>query len=222
MAKFNRRQVASQMERGGVVPLFFHGDLDTAQKTLKACYKGGARILEFTNRGDSAYEVFTGLVKYIRQNLPDMIIGAGSVIDAQTTGQFIQSGADFIVSPILNEEMAAICNRQQVLWSPGCGTLTEIVKANQLGAEIVKVFPGSHLGPGFIKAVLGPCPWLKLMPTGGVSRDNLAAWFEAGAACVGMGSKLVKKDLFKNENYQALTKHVAEILELAQSLKNDS
>lgn len=222
MAKFSRLQVASKMESGGLVPLFFHNDIKTVHKVLDACYAGGARILEFTNRGDFALEVFRDLVKYSRENYPDMMIGAGSIVDASTTALFLQSGADFIVSPILNPEMAEICNQQNVLWSPGCGTLTEIVKGNELGADIVKIFPGSHLGPGFIKAVKGPCPWLKLMPTGGVSQDNLADWFDAGATCVGMGSKLIRKDLLQNRDFDALAEHIADTFELVQSLKNNS
>ncbi len=222
MAKFSRLQVASKMESGGLVPLFFHTDIETVHNVLDACYAGGARILEFTNRGDFAHEVFSDLVKYTRQNYPDMMIGAGSIVDASTTALYLQSGADFIVSPILNAEMAEICNRQNVLWSPGCGTLTEIVKANELGADIVKIFPGSHLEPGFIKAVKGPCPWLKLMPTGGVSQDNLADWFKAGATCVGMGSKLIKKDLLQDRQFEALTDHIADTFDLVQSLKTNS
>lgn len=222
MAKFSRLQVASKMESGGLVPLFFHTDTETVHKVLDACYAGGARILEFTNRGDFAHEVFSDLVKYTRQNYPDMMVGAGSIVDASTTALYLQSGADFIVSPVLNEEMAVICNRQNILWSPGCGTLTEIVKANELGADIVKIFPGSHLGPGFIKAVKGPCPWVKLMPTGGVSQDNLSDWFKAGATCVGMGSKLIKKDLLQNHDFDALAEHIADTFELVQSLKNNS
>lgn len=222
MAKFSRLQVASKMESGGLVPLFFHRDTETVHKVLDACYAGGARILEFTNRGDFAHEVFSDLVKYTRQNYPDMMIGAGSIVDASTTALYLQSGADFIVSPILNAEMSAICNRQNVLWSPGCGTLTEIVRANEHGADIVKIFPGSHLGPGFIKAVKGPCPWVKLMPTGGVSQDNLSDWFNAGATCVGMGSKLIKKDLLQNRDFDTLTDHIADTFDLVQSLKTNS
>lgn len=222
MAKFSRSEVADQMESSGVVPLFFHKDIQTAKKALKACYDGGGRILEFTNRGEFAHEVFAKLVKYARRDLPEMKIGVGSVLDSETTALFLQAGADFIVSPILDEGMARICNRQNVLWSPGCGTLTEVIRGNELGAEIVKVFPGSQLGPGFINAVTGPCPWLKLMPTGGVSPDNLSSWFEAGATCVGMGSKLMRKDLLQNEEFNALSTHISETLELAQSLKANS
>jgi len=222
MAKFSRSEVAAQMESSGIVPLFFHHDIEVAKKTLQACYRGGGRILEFTNRGDLAHEVFAELVKFTRSELPDMMIGVGSVIDSETTAYFLQSGADFVVSPILDEGMARICNRQNVFWAPGCGTLTEIIKGHELGAEVVKIFPASQLGPGFIKAVRGPCPWLKMMPTGGVSQGNMADWFEAGAACVGMGSKLLKKELLKNKNYDALSQHVAETLELAQSLKGNS
>lgn len=219
MAKFSRSEVVGQMEKSGVVPLFFHDDIQTAKKALTACYNGGGRILEFTNRGDFAHEIFAELVKYARQELPEMRMGVGSVLDSKTTALFLQSGADFIVSPILDEEMANICHRQNIFWSPGCGTLTEIVTGYQLGAEIVKIFPGSQLGPGFVKAVKGPCPWLKLMPTGGVSPDNLSDWFEAGATCVGMGSKLISKKYLANRNFDELEHHVRNTLELTSKIR---
>lgn len=222
MAKFNRLVVAKQMASAGVVPLFFHDDLSTAKKVLSACYDGGSRLLEFTNRGEQAHEIFTDLVSYVRSELPEMMIGAGSIIDAETTALFLQSGADFIVSPILDEEMAHTCHKQNVLWSPGCGTLTEAVHGYKLGAEILKIFPASSLGPGFIKAVKGPCPWLKLMPTGGVSPDNISAWIDAGATCVGMGSKLIKKDFLQEKKFSALQQHVSSILKQAKSIQKNN
>lgn len=219
MAKFTRLEVVNQMEKSGIIPLFYHDEYRTAKNAIEAIYHGGARILEFTNRGEFAHEIFSQLVKFIRRELPDMMIGAGSVIDAGTTSLFLQSGADFIVSPILNEEMAHVCNQQNVLWSPGCGTLTEIIKGNQLGADIVKIFPASQLEPGFIKAVGGPCPWLKLMPTGGINQQNLSAWIKAGATCVGMGSGLIKKEFLEDDRLNELSKHVTSMMELFQSIK---
>ncbi len=195
MARFTRIQVAQKMKEQGMVPLFFHPKIDICKKVVMACYQGGARLLEFTNRGDYAHEIFGELNKFCETAMPDMILGVGSVTDSGTTSLYLQLGANFVVTPVLREDIALTCNRRKVLWSPGCGSLTEISRAEELGAEIVKLFPGSIYGPGFIKAVRGPQPWTNIMPTGGVSPDheNLKAWLEAGAYCVGMGSKLMKK-----------------------------
>jgi 2-dehydro-3-deoxyphosphogluconate aldolase/(4S)-4-hydroxy-2-oxoglutarate aldolase len=180
----------------GMVPVFFHKDVAQCKDVLQACYDGGARIFEFTNRGDRAHLVFQELVIWAEKNTPEMMLGVGSVVDAGTTALYIQLGAAFIVSPVLNPEMAATCNRRKIAWSPGCGSLSEISKAEELGAEVVKIFPGASVGgPEFIKNVLGPCPWSSIMPTGGVSpeEDNLKRWIQAGAYCVGMGSQLMVK-----------------------------
>ena len=202
------------MEEQGLVPLFYNNDLDTCIKVLTACYEGGARLLEFTNRGVFAHEVFSELSKYVRQKLPGMALGIGSVTDAGTAALFMQCGAHFIVTPALREDIAYACNRRKVLWSPGCGSLTEICRAEELGCEIVKLFPGSVYGPKFIKSVKAPQPWTKIMPTGGVSTDpeNLKSWFDAGATCVGMGSKLVSKDVIKNKSFSELTEKVKDTL----------
>jgi len=196
MAKFDRIQVALKMEEQGMVPLFYHNDLQVAKEVLQACYNGGARLLEFTNRGDFAHEVFGELNKFALSNLPGMIMGVGSVTDAASASLYMQLGANFVVTPVLRTDISKICNRKKVLWSAGCGSLTEICHAEELGCEIVKLFPGSTYGPGFIKAIKGPQPWTKIMPTGGVSleRENLKSWFDSGVTCVGIGSKLIKKD----------------------------
>lgn len=195
MARFTRIQVAQKMAEQGMVPLFYHADIELCKKILTACYKGGARLLEFTNRGDYAHEVFRELNKFCEKELPEMIMGVGSVTDAGTTSLYLQLGANFIVTPVLREDIAIVCNRKKILWSPGCGTLTEICRAEELGAEIVKLFPGSIYGPAFIKNILGPQPWTSIMPTGSVSPDydNLKKWIDAGAYCVGMGSQLMAK-----------------------------
>jgi 2-dehydro-3-deoxyphosphogluconate aldolase/(4S)-4-hydroxy-2-oxoglutarate aldolase len=222
MARFTRIQVASEMERTGLVPLFYHKDLNTCKEVLTACYKGGARILEFTNRGDFAHEVFGELNKFAEKELPEMILGVGSVTDAGTSSLYMQLGANFVVTPVLREDIAVVCNRRKVLWSPGCGSLTEIARAEELGAEIIKVFPGSQLGPGFVKAIKGPCPWTSIMPTGGVSasKENLEGWFNAGVTCVGMGSKLVTKEFLSNKDFSGLEKHVRNTLELIKTIRN--
>ncbi|MBO6524658.1 MAG: bifunctional 4-hydroxy-2-oxoglutarate aldolase/2-dehydro-3-deoxy-phosphogluconate aldolase [Balneolaceae bacterium] len=220
MARFSRIKVVSVMEETGLVPLFFHTDIDVSKKVLKACYNGGARLLEFTNRGDFAHEVFGELVKYAAAEMPEMILGVGSVTDAASASLYMSLGANFVVTPVLREDIAIVCNRRKVLWSPGCGTLTEISKAEELGAEIVKLFPGSTLGPDFVKAIKGPCPWTSVMPTGGVTaeKENLEAWFKAGVTCVGMGSQLITREFLATQNYEALENHVRTTVDLIKSL----
>ncbi len=206
-----------------MVPVFYHKDIEVCKKILKACYEGGARVFEFTNRGDFAHEVFNQLIKFAIDETPEMILGIGSVIDAGTTSIYIQSGANFVVSPILNPDMAKVCNRRKIAWSPGCGSLTEISQAEELGAEVVKIFPGSQVGgPAFVKAIRGPFPWSSIMPTGGVAptQENLKAWFDAGVHCVGMGSKLFVKNADGEFDYQGLTKKVSDTLAIIRGLKD--
>jgi len=221
MAKFSRLEVVTKMMETGMVPLFYHSDIEVAKKTLKACYQGGARLLEFTSRGDFAYQIFDQLNKYVLDELPEMIMGVGSITDAAAASLYMQLGANFIVTPVLREDIAIVCNRRKILWSAGCGSLTEISKAEELGGEIIKLFPGSTYGPEFVKAVKGPQPWTNIMPTGGVSteEDNLKAWFESGVVCVGMGSKLISNEILANEDYNGLQKKVKNTLELIQKIK---
>nr|WP_010925619.1 bifunctional 4-hydroxy-2-oxoglutarate aldolase/2-dehydro-3-deoxy-phosphogluconate aldolase [Microscilla sp. PRE1]AAK62827.1 MS105, putative gluconate aldolase [Microscilla sp. PRE1] len=219
MARFSRIEVAIAMKQTGIVPVFYHSDLEVCKEVLMACYRGGVRVFEFTNRGDYAHEVFNALNKYAADAAPEMILGVGSVVDAGTTALYLQQGANFIVSPVLNEEMARVCNRRKVSWSPGCGSLTEISYAEELGAEVVKIFPGSQVGgPGFVKAVKGPFPWTSIMPTGGVepTEENLKVWFDAGVHCVGMGSQLITKDILKNKDFKLLEQRVQEALQVIQ------
>ncbi|EAQ43076.1 bifunctional 4-hydroxy-2-oxoglutarate aldolase/2-dehydro-3-deoxy-phosphogluconate aldolase [Polaribacter sp. MED152] len=217
MAQYSRLEVAQVMKDTGLVPLFFNSDIETSKKVLKACYDGGARLLEFTARGDFALEVFTALTKYAIAELPGMIMGVGSVTDAAAASLYMQNGANFIVTPVLREDIALVCNRRKVLWSPGCGSLTEIARAEELGCEIVKLFPGGIYGPDFVKAIKGPCQWTSIMPTGGVSptRENLEGWFNAGVTCVGMGSKLIAKDAngnFDLDKIESMTKQALDII----------
>lgn len=222
MARFTRIEVAIKMKETGIVPVFYHKDLEVSKQVLQACYEGGIRVFEFTNRGDYAHEVFSELNKFAAQNLPEMIMGVGSIVDAGTAALYIQMGANFIVSPILSEDMAKVCNRRKIAWSPGCGSLSEIGKAEELGAEVVKIFPGTEVGgPSFVAAVKGPFPWTSIMPTGGVTptKENLTAWFKAGVHCVGMGSQLITKDILANKDYSSLATKVKEALQLVQDLK---
>jgi 2-dehydro-3-deoxyphosphogluconate aldolase/(4S)-4-hydroxy-2-oxoglutarate aldolase len=221
MARFSRIEVTAKMAETGLVPLFYHSDIEIAKKTLKACYDGGARLLEFTSRGDFAHQIFDQLNQYAIAELPEMIMGVGSVTDAAAASLYMQLGANFIVTPVLREDIAVVCNRRKVLWSAGCGSLTEISKAEELGGEIVKLFPGSTYGPDFVKAIKGPQPWTSIMPTGGVSteEDNLRGWFDAGVTCVGMGSKLISKEILASGDYEALKAKVSETLKLIKKIK---
>jgi len=222
MARFTRIETALKMKESGLVPVFYHADIAVCKEVVSACYRGGARIFEFTNRGDFAQDVFRELNQFVIREMPDMIVGAGSVVDAVTAGIYIQLGASFIVSPILNEEMARICNRRKILWSPGCGSVSEISRAEELGAEVVKIFPGAEVGgPRFVEMVKGPMPWTSIMPTGGVdaTRESLSAWFKAGVWCVGMGSKLITKEMIKNKDYAAVEDNTRKVLEIIAGIK---
>ncbi|PKA96547.1 2-dehydro-3-deoxyphosphogluconate aldolase/(4S)-4-hydroxy-2-oxoglutarate aldolase [Flavobacteriaceae bacterium MAR_2009_75] len=222
MAKYSRIEVAQVMKETGMVPLFYHPDIELGKKVLKACFDGGARLIEFTARGDFAYEVFLELNKFALKELPGMIMGVGSITDAGAASMFMQMGANFIVTPTLREDIAIVCNRRKVLWSPGCGTLTEINRAEELGCEIIKLFPGSTYGPGFVKAIKGPQPWTSIMPTGGVSteEDNLKGWFGAGVTCVGMGSQLISKDILASKDYAGLEAKVKDTLALIKNIRS--
>ncbi|WP_242156347.1 bifunctional 4-hydroxy-2-oxoglutarate aldolase/2-dehydro-3-deoxy-phosphogluconate aldolase [Aestuariivivens sediminis] len=210
MAQYTRLEVAQTMKDTGLVPLFFNSDIELSKNVLKACYDGGARLLEFTARGDFAHEVFGALNKYAIKELPGMIMGVGSVTDAAQASLYMALGANFVVTPVLREDIAIACNRRKVLWSPGCGSLTEIARAEELGCEIVKLFPGDIYGPQFVKGIKGPQPWTSMMPTGGVSptEENLKGWFDAGVTCVGMGSQLISKEILVNKDYAQLEQKV--------------
>ena len=221
MAQFSRIEVAETMRDQGMVPLFYHPDIALGKKVLKACYDGGARLMEFTARGDFGFEVFSELNKYAIKELPGMILGVGSITDAAAASLFMQMGANFIVTPSLREDIALVCNRRKILWSPGCGSLTEINRAEELGCEIIKLFPGSTYGPDFVKAIRGPQPWTSIMPTGGVSteKSNLEKWFNAGVICVGMGSKLISKKILEEQDYEGLQTLVSETLQTIKEIR---
>ncbi len=223
MAQFSRLEVAQVMKSTGLVPLFFNNNVTLGKKVLKACYDGGARLLEFTSRGDFAFEIFGALNKYALKELPGMILGVGSITDAGAASLYMQLGANFIVTPVLREDIALVCNRRKVLWSPGCGSLSEISRAEELGCEIVKLFPGGIYGPAFVKAIKGPCPWTSIMPTGGVTptEENLKSWFDAGVTCVGMGSKLITKEILANGDFNSLENNVRDSLKIISKYKQD-
>jgi len=215
MARFSRLEVLNETINIGVVPVFYNGDLEVAKKIVSACAAGGARVIEFTNRGDNAYRIFSDLVQHFATADPKIILGVGSVLDPATAALYISSGANFIVGPVLNPDVAKVCNRRKVAYSPGCGSASEISEAEELGVEIVKVFPGDAVGgPTFVKAILGPCPWTRIMPTGGVeaTQESITAWFKAGVAAVGIGSHLVKKEWVDAGNFEAMTALTGQII----------
>jgi 2-dehydro-3-deoxyphosphogluconate aldolase/(4S)-4-hydroxy-2-oxoglutarate aldolase len=215
-------QTLSAMYEIGLVPVFYHPDVDVVINVAKACVKGGARLLEFTNRGDFAYEVFRELEKFCAKDLKDMITGVGSVVDPGTASLYINNGANFVVGPLLNPDVARACNRRKVPYSPGCGSVSEIGQAEELGCEIVKIFPGAEVGgPAFVESVKGPCPWVSIMPTGGVdpTEESLARWFKAGIVCAGIGSKLITKELLAAKDYDGITKNVEKTIGIIKKLK---
>lgn len=219
---FSKDEIVTGMREKGIVPLFTHDNLQDALDVVEAAYQGGIRAFEFTNRRANSYEIFSGLVKQ-RHRFPDLMLGIGTVMDAATTRKFIDAGADFIISPILKLEMADVCRQHDKLWIPGCATLTEIVTARDHGAGVIKVFPGSVLGPGFVSSILPVVPDLKLMITGGVepAQENLTAWFKAGAMCVGMGSQLFTKDILQQRNWKLLSEKIARALELVEEIRQE-
>jgi len=223
MAQFTRYEVLTEIYKSRMIPLFYNDDIEISKKIVQACYQGGARLLEFTHRGDFAHEVFRELISFANHSLPGMILGVGSVSDATSASYYLMNGANFIVTPVYREDIAIICNRRKVLWSPGCGSLTEISKAEEMGEDLVKLFPGNIYGPEFVKAVRGPQPWTHIMPTGGVTTEetNLKSWFDAGVSCVGLGSKLISKEIIDNQAYEELAKSVEKTLQLIQRLKRN-
>lgn len=222
MSKHSRLNVLTAMKRIGMIPVFYNADIEIAKNVVVACADGGALCIEFTNRGDRAIQVFTALCEYRDKQRPEMMLGVGSICDAPTAALYIAAGADFVVGPVLDEEVAKLCNCRKIPYSPGCGSATEIHRAHQLGVEICKVFPGEQVGgPGFVKSVKGPIPWTEIMPTGGVSptRESLTAWFKAGIVCAGMGSNLITSELLAAKDYAGITQKVKDTLALIGEIR---
>lgn len=222
MARHRRLQTLTLMKETGIVPIFYEANAEVARSIVAACADGGARIVEFTNRGDHAIEVYRQVDAWVAANRPEIVLGAGTIVDAATAALYIAAGANFIVAPILDEDTARLCNGRKIPYLPGCGTVTEIHRAHTLGVEICKVFPAGEIGgPAFVKNVRGPCPWAELMATGGVAptKENLGAWFGAGVACVGMGSKLFTPELVAKKDYAGISKRVSEILGLIREVR---
>ena len=223
MAKFSRLDVLNQIVQAGLVPVFYNADIEVAKKVMKACLAGGSRLLEFTNRGDFAPEVFKELSQYCLKEAPELILGVGSIVDEATAALYISYGANFVVGSVLNEAVARICNRRKIPYMPGCGSASEISRAEELGVEIVKVFPGDSVGgPKFVKSILGPTPWTRIMPTGGVevTYESLSAWFNAGVAAVGVGSNLIRKDLIQAGDYDSITSTTSQVLSMIKEIRS--
>lgn len=222
MARFSKIQVLGAMASTGMVPVFYHSDIETAKNVLKACYEGGVRAFEFTNRGDFAHEVFGELVKFAAKECPEMIIGVGSIVDPATAALYIQLGANFIVGPLFNPEIAKVCNRRLIPYTPGCGSVSEVGFAQELGCDLCKVFPAGNVGgPSFVKNMKAPMPWSMLMVTGGVepTEENLSAWINAGVTCVGMGSNLFPTSVIKEQNWNAITEKCKEAFAIINKVR---
>jgi 2-dehydro-3-deoxyphosphogluconate aldolase/(4S)-4-hydroxy-2-oxoglutarate aldolase len=215
MARFNKALVLSTIKDIGLIPVFYNPDVEIAKKIVDACYKGGAKVVEMTNRGDHAIDVFCQLERYCKEKLPELIIGVGSIIDAPTVALYIAHGTNFVVGPVIDVGTAKLCNKRKIPYSPGCGSVSEIHFAHELGVDLIKIFPGAQVGgPGFVKAVKGPCPWTEIIPTGGVNttKESLYEWFKAGVYSVGIGSKLITKEIVKNKDFKKLSSDVSKVI----------
>lgn len=208
MARFNKMQVLDAIVSTGMVPVYYNKDVEIAKQVVKACYEGGVRAFEFTNRGDFAHEVFAELIKFATKECPELVLGVGSIVDAGTASLYLQLGANFVVGPLFNPEIAKVCNRRLVPYTPGCGSVSEIGFAQEVGCDLCKIFPAGNVGgPSFVKNIKAPMPWSMIMATGAVepTEENLSAWFKAGVTCVGMGSKLFPKEMSAAGNWEAIS-----------------
>ncbi len=222
MSRFARIDVLNEIYKVGIIPVFYNESFEVSKKIIDACFVGGARVIEFTNRGDNAYRIFSELIIYYAQANSDVILGVGSVSDPATGALYISSGANFVVGSVFNTDLAKVCNRRKVTYCPGCGSATEISHAEELGVEIVKVFPGDSVGgPKFVKSILGPTPWTRIMPTGGVeaTEESITAWFKAGVAAVGIGSDLIRNDWVKSEDFPLISELTAKCMEWSRQAR---
>ena len=222
MARFSKIEVLQTMKLTGMVPVFYNADLELSKQVVKACYEGGVRAFEFTNRGDFAHEIFGELSKWVAKECPEMILGVGSVVDAPTAALYIQLGANFVVGPLFNAEVAKVCNRRLIPYTPGCGSVSEIGAAQEVGCDMTKIFPAGNVGgPSFVKNILAPMPWSMIMATGAVepTEENLSAWFMAGGTVVGMGSLLFPKEVIAQKDWAAISLKCREALDIIAKYK---
>ena len=222
MANKDRMSVLNAMMAQSVIPVFYHPDVELCIEVIQACSNAGAKCVEFTNRGDFAAHVFYDVTRHFAKADPSVIMGVGSIVDAPTAGLYIANGAKFVVGPLLNADVAKVCNRRGIPYSPGCGSATEIGDAQELGCEIIKVFPGSSVGgPDFVKSVMGPMPWTRIMPTGGVepTEESLRKWFGAGIVACGIGSNMITKKLLDAKDYAGIEENVRKTIALTKTIK---
>lgn len=223
--RFNKIQVLAAMSQTGMIPVFYNRDIDIAKNVVRACYQGGIRVFEFTNRGDFAHEVFGELVKFCSVECPEIIVGVGSVVDAPAAALYIQLGANFVVGPLFNPEVAKVCNRRLVPYIPGCGSVSEIGFAQEAGCDICKVFPAANLGgPSFVKNIKAPMPWSMIMVTGGIEAtyENLSAWIKAGVTCLGIGSDLFPDSIIKAKEWAEITRLCSDALAIIKQVRKES
>lgn len=223
MTRFNKMRVLGAMVETGMVPVYYSNDLETAKQVVKACYEGGVRAFEFTNRGDFAQEVFGELIKYAAKECPELVLGIGSIVDAPTAALYLQLGANFIVGPLFNPDVAKVCNRRLVPYTPGCGSVSEIGFAQEVGCDLCKIFPAGNVGgPSFVSNIKAPMPWSMIMATGAVepTEENLAAWFKAGVTCVGMGSKLFPKQAIAEGNWSEISRLCRDALAIIKKYRS--
>lgn len=216
-----KEQVIQQIRHTGLLPLYYNDSKVVSIDTLKALYQSGIRVLEYTNRGENALANFKALKTIAATEMPDLLLGIGTVKTVESATDFIALGADFVVSPIVSPEVSNIVLAHNLAWIPGCLTPTEIHQAQTLGATLVKIFPGNLVGPSYIQSIKDIFPDLLLMPTGGVEpqENNLKSWFDAGVCAVGMGSKLLKTDMIEAGHFEALSNYIKKITILIQSCK---
>lgn len=222
MARFSKLKVLQTFTCAGIVPVFYDADVEVAKQVVMACYEGGVRAFEFTNRGDFAHEVFGELSRWVATECPEMVLGVGSVVDAPTAALYIQEGANFVVGPLFNPDVAKLCNRRAVAYTPGCGSVTEIGFAQEAGCDLVKIFPAGEVGgASFVKNVLAPMPWSMIMATGAVEPEeaNLTEWFKAGVTVVGMGSKLFPRSEIVAKDWQAITERCRKALAIVAKVR---
>jgi 2-dehydro-3-deoxyphosphogluconate aldolase/(4S)-4-hydroxy-2-oxoglutarate aldolase len=222
MKKYSKDKISLLLEEQGVLPMFSHEDENIAGHLLQALYQGGVRVVEFTNRSPHALKVFRTLKRSAAKNMPGLIMGAGTIMNTEAAIAYTSEGADFIVAPVIDKMLAKFCLKENILWCPGAATLTEIVRAHEMGAGLVKIFPAKQLGgPDFVKAIMAPCPWLRIMATGGISteRTDLEAWFKSGVKCVGIGSHLFPADLIARGEFELISARINEVLQLIQTFR---
>lgn len=220
----SNQQLIGQMSEQGLLPLFYHADAQVCTAVVKALYGAGIRVVEFTNRGAQALENLKQLHQLRLRELPDLIIGAGTITTADQANRFLDAGADFLVSPVFDNDVCDVAYLRKVLWVPGCMTPTEIHVAAQAGIQLIKLFPGSVLGPGFVQAIRELFPQIKFMPTGGVesTAENLGAWFKAGVVAVGMGSQLITKEALAAGDYARVSSKTAGALEIIHAIRQSA